>query len=171
MSKALDLATLATGNFATNTDVTDAINGIVFPDGGKVLQVVNTSLATTNFINTGNSIDLISQAITLSSANNFLYVVASVNYDINGDGSTANPDGAFELSDGTTTLAEVQAYRDAHTASVSLTGGTTLQAYYSPATINETIKLVGTMTSGGFYVKGSNHNTNATTLTIMEIAA
>ena len=130
MSKAFTLATLATSDLATQTDVTTAVAGI---DGGKVLQVINASLATTQFINTGNSLDLISQAITLSSSDNFLYVVASVNYDINGDGSTANPDGAFELTAGATTLAEVQAYRDAHTSSVSLTGGTTLQAYYSPS--------------------------------------
>lgn len=41
MSKALDLATLATGNFATTTDVTNAIDGIVIPEGGKVLQTVH----------------------------------------------------------------------------------------------------------------------------------
>ena len=169
MSKAYELATvLGGGTLVTDTELSTALAGV---GGGKVLQVINTSLANTTYINTGNTADLLTQGITLSSADNFLYVVASVNYDINGDGSTANPDGAFELTAGGSTLAQVQAYRDAHTASVSLTGGTTLQAYYSPATVNETIKLVGAMTSGGFYVKGSNNITNATSLTIMEIAA
>lgn len=34
MSKALDLATLVTSDFATSTDVTNAIDGIVIPTGG-----------------------------------------------------------------------------------------------------------------------------------------
>lgn len=37
MSKALDLATIVTSDFATNTDVTNAINGIVIPVGGVAL--------------------------------------------------------------------------------------------------------------------------------------
>jgi len=41
MSKAYTLATLATGDLATQTDLTDAIDGIVIPDGGKVMQVKN----------------------------------------------------------------------------------------------------------------------------------
>lgn len=41
MSKAYTLATLATSDLATQTDVTTAIDGIVIPEGGVVRQVKN----------------------------------------------------------------------------------------------------------------------------------
>lgn len=138
---------------------------------GKVLQVVTQSLATTTHVQAGTPADLITKAITLSDAANYLYIIASVNYDINGAGSSAAPSGIFKLTSGSTILTQVQAYRDAHANSASLTGGTTLQAYYSPSTTSETVKLVGSTSAGDYYVQGSNQQTNGTILTIMEIAA
>lgn len=47
MSKALDLATLVTSDFATNTDVTNAIDGIVIPTGG-VKQAITGEITNGN---------------------------------------------------------------------------------------------------------------------------
>lgn len=73
MSKALDLAT---SDFATSADVTAAINGIVIPDGGKIVQSKHYSFDAQTTMN-GNGQVHSGVTITPTSASNKILVIVS----------------------------------------------------------------------------------------------
>jgi len=76
MSKAFDLATLVTSDFATTTDVTNAIDGIVIPDGGKIVQYKHYSFDAQTTMN-GNGQVHSGVTITPTSASNKILVIVS----------------------------------------------------------------------------------------------
>lgn len=76
MSKAYTLATLATSDLATQTDITTAIDGIVIPDGGKIVQSKHYSFDAQTTIN-GNGQVHSGVTITPTSASNKILVIVS----------------------------------------------------------------------------------------------
>ncbi len=174
MSKALDLATLVTSDFATNTDVTNAIDGIVIPEGGKVLQVqvkhLGASVAQTNSSPEATVLD--SDTITLSSSDNYLYVICTVNYDLQGFAATVDPSAQFFLyDDAGGNLANQHVEANLSDVNDGIEGVVTLQAFYSPSDTSEVVSLKYLSDNGQIRARGNNNYNNATTLTIMEIAA
>ena len=168
MSKALDLATLVTGNFATTADVTNAIDGIVIPDGVKVLQVNRTNLASTvTTSNTAYATLMTGSTITLASASNSLLVDVSLSIDIKGNGATVTPEAYVELRDSAGVALDTHMiyHSDLAGSSSRLTSTVRLQALYSPSTTSETVTVHYKCDQGALEVNDSS------SITITEIAA
>jgi len=169
MSKALDLATLVTSDFATNTDVTNAIDGIVIPDGGKVLQVVNeifTHDQTTTSQSYVTDTDWAKVSITPTSADSKIYVqFSSTGRNGSGGGETFYTiyrDGTVNLA-GNTSEVCVTKIQDTGTTPLYMglidTPNTTSEVDYQ-------IYMRQNYGSDGYYGRGG-----LTTFTLIEIAA
>jgi len=140
---------------------------------GKVLQVktkyLPTSVATTS--GTITSI-LTSDTITLSSSSNSLYIIASVNYDLQGFASTTDPAAQFYLYDQAgNNLSNVNIERQMTDNNDGTESTCVLQGFYSPPDTSETVDLRYKCDNGQIRARGSNNYNNATCLTVMEIAA
>jgi len=169
MSKALDLATFVIGDLATTTDVTDAINGIVIPDGGKVLQVDRTGLPSlTSSTSSTYATLLTSNSITLDSASNSLLVDVDLAMEVRGNSATVTPEANVELRDSLGNVLDSRIIYHAVLAGSNdsrLTFTTRLQALYSPATTTETVSVFFKCDQGRLDAQDTS------SITITEIAA
>jgi hypothetical protein len=137
--------------------------------GGKVLQVNRTDLASgTNTQSNTMSSMLDSNTITLSSASNFLLVDADIEYELKGNGATANPEAYLELrtSSGTILDTRMLYYSDiSNNYSNRIWSTSRLSGLYSPTSTTETVSIFFQCDQGRIDV------TDSTSITITEIAA
>ena len=95
MSKAYTLATLATSDLATQTDLTTAIDGIVIPDGGKIVQTKHynfTSQITMNSAGGDGSVHAGCNITPTSASNKVLVIVSTLIEGAGGINDYANVD-------------------------------------------------------------------------------
>jgi hypothetical protein len=137
--------------------------------GGKVLQVNRTDLASgTNTQSNTMSSMLDSNTITLSSASNFLLVDADIEYELKGNGATANPEAYLELrtSSGTILDTRMLYYSDiSNNYSNRIWSTSRLSGFYSPTSTTETVSIFFQCDQGRIDV------TDSTSITITEIEA
>ena len=182
MTKARTLASLDASGVLTSTstlnpanlDTAGTIPSELLADvGGKVLQVKVKHLPESIALNSGGlTTALTSDTITLSSSNNQLYVIASINYDLQGYSQTTAPAAQVFLYDQAgNALANQNLEMQLTNNTEGMEGVATLQAIYSPPATSETVSLRYQRDNGQIRLRGSNNYHNATTLTIMEIAA
>ena len=141
---------------------------------GKVLQVKTKYLATSVATTSGTITTILaSDTITLSSSSNYLYIIASVNYDLQGYSATTDPSAQFYLTADHTgaNLANVNIERQMTNNADGTESTCVLQGYYSPPDTSEVVDLEYMCGNGQIRARGSNNYNNATCLTIMEIAA
>ena len=141
--------------------------------GGKVLQVKVKHLPASIALNGGvRTTALTSDTITLSSSSNQLYIIASINYDLQGFGQTTDPAAQIFLCDQAgNVLANQNLEIQLTNNNDGMEGVATLQAIYSPPDTSETVRIRYQRDNGQIRLRGSNNYHNATTLTVMEIAA
>ena len=141
--------------------------------GGKVLQVKVKHLPSSIALNGGGQTTaLTSDTITLASSNNQLYVIASINYDLQGYSQTTDPAAQVFLYDQAgNALANQNLEIQLTNNTDGMEGVATLQAIYSPPDTSETVSIRYQRDNGQIRLRGSNNYHNATTLTVMEIAA
>jgi hypothetical protein len=151
------------------TAVTSLPSGV----GGKVLQVKTKYLATSVATTSGTITSILtSDTITLSSSSNSLYIIASVNYDLQGFASTIDPASQFYLYDQAgNNLSNVNIERQMTDNNDGTESTCVLQGFYSPPDTSETVDLRYSCGAGQIRARGSNNYNNATCLTVMEIAA
>ena len=143
-------------------------------DNGKILQVKTKYLATSVATTSGTITTILaSDTITLSSSSNYLYIIASVNYDLQGYSATIDPAAQFYLTADHTgaNLANVNIERQMTNNADGTESTCVLQGYYSPPDTSEVVDLEYKCDNGQIRARGSNNYNNATCLTIMEIAA
>ena len=140
---------------------------------GKVLQVKTKYLATSVATTSGTITSILtSDTITLSSSSNSLYIIASVNYDLQGFSATIDPASQFYLYDQAgNNLANVNIERQMTNNADGTESTCVLQGFYSPPDTSETVDLRYMCGNGQIRVRGSNNYNNATCLTVMEISA
>jgi len=158
-----------------NLDSTGTIPSALLADvgGGKVLQVKVKHLPSSIALNGGGQTTaLTSDTITLSSSSNQLYIIASINYDLQGFGQTTDPAAQVFLYDQAgNSLANQNLEIQLTNSNDGMEGVATLQAIYSPPDTSETVSIRYQRDNGQIRLRGSNNYQNATTLTVMEIAA
>ena len=164
-----NLTTLNASNVSSGT-----LNAARY-SGGKILQV-QTKVLGANVQQTGSNVSTIiqSDSFSISSTSNYIYVILSGGYDLQGYSATSTPVGTIYLTDTATTIMVAQRFRDklsantlGHDSSFCLTGywqeGSTSSRY-----VYARYQSDGT---GQMRINGHSSFTNATRLTIMEIAA
>ena len=141
--------------------------------GGKFLQVKTKYLATSVATTSGTITSILtSDTITLSSSSNSLYIIASVNYDLQGFSATIDPASQFYLYDQAgNNLANVNIERQMTNNADGTESTCVLQGFYSPPDTSETVDLRYKCDNGQIRARGSNNYNNATCLTVMEISA
>ena len=143
--------------------------------GGKILQV-QTKILGANVQQTGSNISTFieSDTFTLSSTSNYIYVILSGGYDLQGYSATTTPVGTIYLTNTAQTITVAQRFRDrlsanalGHDSSFCLTG------YWQEGS-TDSRKVYARYQSDGtgqMRIIGNSSFTNATRLTIMEISA
>lgn len=171
MSKAFTLATLATSDLATQTDITTAINGI---DGGKVVnvtrEVLSASLPATPHTDGTPEVDVITKTVNFTEGNSLL-IIANAAYELEGNSVTNNPQALCFLRDNGTNLMNVSVrnrFPDNTGYKQDVVG---LTAQVSPSGTQATIELGYEAISGRMRYFGSDDFLGGTSLTIIEIAA
>jgi|21_taG_2_1085346.scaffolds.fasta_scaffold67125_1 hypothetical protein len=152
----------------STTVASSALSGV-----GKVLQVKTKYLATSVATTSGTITSILtSDTITLSSSSNSLYIIASVNYDLQGYSATIDPAAQFYLYDQAgNNLANVNIERQMTNNADGTESTCVLQGFYSPPDTSETVDLRYKCDNGQIRARGSNNYNNATCLTVMEISA
>ena len=147
--------------------------------GGKVLQVVRGVLATSTTVTGTTATEIMNTSITPAADANYIYALLNVNYQMSCNDDTSNPYGNFRLKVGSTTGSTKAdcSLRDINSAgatNVSRNYIGALSGYWTEGTTSAVAVYVtlemGT-TTGAIQAYGTNTNTNATTLTLMEIEA
>jgi len=167
------LASGTTGQFLKFTGSTAIGTGEA--GGGKVLQVVTQPKNSDSFT-TGGFSTLFTCAITPSATSSKILVLASIQYNNYGNGSTNYPHGTVQLlNHGDTTLCKAYALfggnlsgdsTDQFDSSISLT------ALDSPnSTSARTYKVSYKAGGGRFGIMGAGERENGSSLTLIEIGA
>ena len=168
------LTSLTSGNLTGNLP---ALNGSALTNisGGKILQV-QTKVLGANVQQTGSNVSTFieSDTFTLSSTSNYIYVILSGGYDLQGYSATTTPVGTIYLTNTAQTVTVAQRFRDrlttnplGHDSSFCLTG------YWQEGS-TDSRKVYARYQSDGtgqMRITGHSSFTNATRLTIMEISA
>ena len=143
--------------------------------GGKILQV-QTKILNDNVQQTGSNVSTVieSDTFTLSSTNNYIYLILSGNYDLQGYSATTTPMAYVFLTDTGQTVKSAHQFRDrlssnalGHDSSFCLT------AYYQESSTSNRRAYVRYRSDGTGQMRiiGNSSSTGATRLTIMEISA
>jgi len=169
-----NLTSLTAGNLTGTLPAISGANLTGISGGGKVLQLKTKYLATSVATTSGTITSILaSDTITLSSSSNYLYIIASVNYDLQGYSSTTDPAAQFYLTANHTgtNLANVNIERQMTNNADGRESVCVLQGYYSPPDTSEVVDIEYKCDNGQIRARGSNNYNNATCLTIMEIAS
>lgn len=173
-NQSINLASNVTGTLATGNGGTGATSF----SPGKVLQVVTANKTSTNQLVTSSSytdVTNLSCTITPSSASNYLFVTAQVQYQLFGNSSTTAPDGQLLLQDSSNNeFVEQNYYEYASANNYYFLSTAYFQHYYTPnSTSAITFKLRMKASAGRFavFAEDETKTKKPTTLIAMEVAA
>ena len=175
MSKALDLATLVTGNFATTTDVTNAIDGIVIPEGGKLAQLkqeiftTQVDKATSSFTNLEHNGDTLAVTITPTASDSKIYI----NYTIQANHASNRGYRSRivqNINGADTPVLEMNNQKDTYGNGDSHQGRSSVQYLDSPATTDAVTYTIQVATDGAQGVTFAEGDSPCM-ITVMEIKA
>jgi len=145
---------------------------------GKILQVVQSIHTTNDYTTSGTYATLFSKAITPSSTSNTILVIATVNFNLYGNGTSSFPNGTIELVDNGDNMIARSFANASGNVSTDQTDQwnsvLTLQQIDSPSTTSaHTYKIRYKAGSGRFGILGASGGSsdNASTITLMEIGA
>ena len=172
MSKALDLATLVTSDFATTTDVTNAVAGV---EGGKLAQVKQkvytsqVSKSSSSFVTLGDNGDNLEISITPTANDSEIYI----NYTIQANhasnrGYRSRIVRTVNGSD--TTVLEINNAKDTYGDGNSNQSRSSVQYLDSPATTDTVTYTIQVATDGAQGVDFAEGNSPCM-ITVMEIKA
>ena len=155
------------------TGALPAISGASLTGVGKLLQI-STKILSTSTAQTGSNVSTVieSDTITLSSSSNYLWVLASVNYDLQGYSATTSPSANLYLYDEADNVLTRQFFdMNISSNTYGRENVAFVQAYYSPPDTSETVRLrYSSDGTGQMRIRGNNDFTNCTRLTIAEVA-
>ena len=180
LNQAINLATNATGTLPVANGGTGLSSGFIngTTNVGKVLQVVTASKTGTNQATTSSSFTDVTNltcTITPSSASNYLFVTAQVQYQVYGNNSTDSPEGQILLQDTSNNeFVEQNFYEYSSANNYYHLHSAYFQHYYTPnSTSAITFKLRMKAESGRFQViaEDDTKTKKPTSLIVMEVSA
>jgi|DEB0MinimDraft_12_1074336.scaffolds.fasta_scaffold36791_3 hypothetical protein len=173
-NQSINLASNVTGTLATGNGGTGATSFAP----GKVLQVVEAFQTSNNYTTSTSYATLFSKAITPSAASSTILVIASIGYNLYGNGSSSFPNGTIQLLDNDDNVIARTFANASGNVSTDQTdqwnSSLTLAKLDSPNTTSaHTYKISYKVGSGRFGILGASGGSsdNASTITLIEIGA
>jgi hypothetical protein len=164
-----NLTSLNASNISSGT-----LNSARF-SGGKVVQFIRAVESTTTYhTNTSNTV-MFSGTITPTNSNNYILALLTITYEMYGNNSSSTGNANVRIIEGSSNVKADCEIKQSHSANDHVSrhiGG--LSGYWQAGGTSElTINVATKLVSGGgrIGIFGSDSNTNASALTLMEIEA
>ena len=141
--------------------------------GGKVLQVVRSTLGSTTYTTSSSYTTFFDGAITPSNSNNYIYALLTYGLDLYGGGSTTEPQGNIRIVEGSSNTKSEIPLRTTNPGSSNYEreGGAISGYWQAGGTSALDINVNVNCTGGRVGLWGDSAHTNATALTLFEIEA
>jgi hypothetical protein len=146
-----------------------ALTGI---SGGKILQVVRSTLSSTTYTTSSSFTTFFDGAITPANSNNYIYALLTYGVDLYG-ASTTEPQGAIRIVEGSSNTKSDMPLRTTNpgNSQYEREGGAMSGYWQAGGTSALDINVNVNCDAGRVGLWGNDGHTNATTLTLFEIGA